>query len=73
VPHAFRVTAGPARFLVLNTPGTHDKMFLAGGESVVRGHVGAVPEPDSERMLAAMRQHGVEVLGPPPFDQSRAS
>ncbi len=67
VPHAFVVTSDVAKFLVLNTPGTHDKYFRDGGEPATHQDFEAAPAPDYERMEASNRKHGVEVLGPPPF------
>ncbi len=67
VPHAFVVTSDVARFLVLNTPGTHDRYFRDGGEPATHQDFGAAPDPDYERMEASNAKHGVEILGPPPF------
>jgi quercetin dioxygenase-like cupin family protein len=70
-PHAFLVESEVARFLVLNTPGTHDRFFRDGG---VPAHEGAAladaPPPDLERTMAAAKAHGVCFMGPPPFDAS---
>jgi quercetin dioxygenase-like cupin family protein len=67
VPHAFVVTSDFARFLVLNTPGTHDRYFRDGGEPATHSDISAAPAPDYTRMEASGRKHGVEMLGPPPF------
>jgi quercetin dioxygenase-like cupin family protein len=67
VPHAFLVVADVARFLVLNTPGTHDRFFRAGGTPASDRDFAAAPAPDHKRTAAAAREHGVELLGPPPF------
>jgi len=67
VPHAFVVTSDVAKFLVLNTPGTHDKYFRDGGEPATHQDFEAAPAPDYERMEASNRKHGVEVLAAPPF------
>jgi len=56
VPHAFLVVSETARFLVINTPGTHDHDFAS------------APPPDLERTMASAQRHGVRFLGPPPFD-----
>ena len=66
-PHAFVVVSDMARFLVLNTPGTHDRFFRAGGEPALERDIAAAPEPDHDRTTAAAREHGVVFLGPPPF------
>jgi quercetin dioxygenase-like cupin family protein len=67
VPHAFMATSEIARFLVLNTPGTHDRYFRDGGEPATHQDFNAAPAPDQERMQASNRKHGIEILGPPPF------
>jgi quercetin dioxygenase-like cupin family protein len=68
-PHAFLVESDVARFLVLNTPGTHDRFFRDGGQPVPEGdELGDAPPPDLERTMAAAQAHGVRFLGPPPFD-----
>ncbi len=68
VPHAFLVVSETARFLVLNTPGTHDRFFRDGGEPATDRDLAAAPAPNLERTMAAAREHGVQFLGPPPFD-----
>jgi quercetin dioxygenase-like cupin family protein len=68
VPHAFLVLSETARFLVLNTPGTHDRFFRDGGEPAIDLDLSAAPPPNLERTMAAAEQHGVRFLGPPPFD-----
>jgi quercetin dioxygenase-like cupin family protein len=67
VPHAFLAVSDVARLLVLNTPGTHDRFFRAGGFPATDRDFANAPPPDHERTLAAAREVGVELLGPPPF------
>jgi quercetin dioxygenase-like cupin family protein len=67
VPHAFVAISDVARFLVLNTPGTHDRYFRDGGEPATHDDFDAAPPPNYERMEASNRKHGIEILGPPPF------
>ncbi|HET6171794.1 MAG TPA: cupin domain-containing protein [Gaiellales bacterium] len=67
VPHAFLVTSETARFLVMNTPGGHDRFFRAGGEPASSRDLDSAPAPDLERTMAAAHAHGVVFLGPPPF------
>jgi quercetin dioxygenase-like cupin family protein len=67
-PHAFIVVSEVARFLVLNTPGTHDRFFRDGGEPAATRDLAAAPAPNLERTMAAAKEHGVCFLGPPPFD-----
>jgi quercetin dioxygenase-like cupin family protein len=67
VPHAFLVASDLAKFLVLNTPGTHDAYFRDGGEPATHRDFDAAPPPDHARMEASNDKHGVQILGPPPF------
>ena len=68
VPHAFIVASETARFLVLNTPGTHDRFFRDGGVPATDRDLSSAPPPDLERTMASAERHGVRFLGPPPFD-----
>jgi quercetin dioxygenase-like cupin family protein len=70
VPHAFLIASTTARFLVLNTPGGHDRFFRAGGEPAASRDFASAPPPDHERTMGAARSHGVTLLGPPPFSQA---
>jgi quercetin dioxygenase-like cupin family protein len=67
VPHAFLVISETARFLVMNSPGTHDRFFRAGGEPALSRDLADAPPPDRERTMAAAREYGITFLGPPPF------
>lgn len=71
VPHAFVVRSESARFLVLNTPGTHDRFFRAGGHPASGDDLADAPPPDLERTMAAAQPYGVDFLGPPPFSDVR--
>jgi quercetin dioxygenase-like cupin family protein len=67
-PHAFLVVTEVAGFLVLNTPGTHDRFFRDGGEPASdTADLTAAPPPNLERTSAAADAHGVRFIGPPPF------
>ncbi|MBA3347487.1 MAG: cupin domain-containing protein [Actinobacteria bacterium] len=66
-PHAFVATSELAKFVVMNTPGTHDRFFRDGGEPATHQDFESAPAPDHERMEASCRKHGIEMLGPPPF------
>jgi quercetin dioxygenase-like cupin family protein len=68
VPHAFLIVSERARFLVLNTPGGHDRFFRDGGEPARSRDLASAPPPDHARTMAAAEAHGVRFLGPPPFD-----
>ena len=67
VPHAFIVVSDVARFLVLNTPGTHDRFFRDGGVPATDRNFATAPAPDLARTTASGNEHGVRFLGPPPF------
>jgi len=67
VPHAFKVTgADGARVLCLHTPGCCQAFYWDASEPVASGdHQGPV---DMARVQAsAMKNGGIEILGPPPF------
>jgi len=68
VPHAFIVSSDLARFLVLNTPGTHDRYFRDGGEPATHRDFNRAPAPDHNRIEASNQKHGIDILGPPPFE-----
>lgn len=68
VPHAFIAVSEVARFLYVNTPGDHDRMFRAGGFPATDRDFASAPPPDHERTLAAIKEVG-EFLGPPPFPE----
>lgn len=70
VPHAFLIVSETARFLVLNTPGGHDRFFRDGGVPASDRDLASAPPPDHERTMAAAEAHGVKFLGPPPFDSA---
>lgn len=67
VPHAFLIVSETARFLVMNTPGTQERFFRAGGEPALDRDFATAPPPDLERTMAAAREYGISFLGPPPF------
>jgi len=71
VPHAFMAISELARFLVLNTPGGHDRFFRAGGHPATDRDFANAPPPDLEHTMAAAERFGVQFLGPPPFDDVR--
>src|SRR5918992_1294234 len=61
VPHAFIAVSSTARFLVLNTPGTHDRFFRAAGLPATDRDFDNAPPPDRDRTLAAAKEIGVEL------------
>jgi quercetin dioxygenase-like cupin family protein len=73
VPHAFTATSEIARFLVINTPGTHDQYFRDGGEPAAHADFDTAPPPNYAKIEASNRKHGIEMLGPPPFATAEAN
>jgi quercetin dioxygenase-like cupin family protein len=69
VPHAFLAVSDVVRFLVLNTPGTHDRFFRAAGFPATDRDFKSAPPPDRDRTVAAANEVGVELLGPAPFPE----
>jgi quercetin dioxygenase-like cupin family protein len=75
VPHAYLVSSEVARTLVLITPGTGamEKFFREAGEPAADRVLPPAGPLDIERIAAAAERTGaVEILGPPPFDESGA-
>jgi quercetin dioxygenase-like cupin family protein len=71
VAHAFMAVSELARFLVLNTSGTHDGFFRDGGFPAHSDAFADAPPPDLERTAASASRHGVRLLGPAPFEDVR--
>jgi mannose-6-phosphate isomerase-like protein (cupin superfamily) len=67
VPHAFTAVTETARFLYVNVPATHDRLFREGGSPASDRDFATAPPPDHERTMAAAMAIGVEFIGPPPF------
>ncbi len=65
VAHAFRVNSETARFLDFSTP-QHERFYRAAGEPARGRTLPPEGSPDTEKVEAAARAHGVEILGPPP-------
>lgn len=66
VPHAFLVSAGPARMLCLHTPGTCEGFYLGASDPIDASTTTGVV--DFDRVLASGRDNGgFELVGPPPF------
>ena len=70
--HAFRVDSEQAHVVGLSLPGGHERFFRLAGEpvSVFDLSAAGAAEPDLDRMASAAAQAGVEILGPPPFDEN---
>jgi quercetin dioxygenase-like cupin family protein len=61
VPHAHRVTSQTARILTIATPGGFEQLFLEHGTT----GASPPPPPPAEVLAAAVRELGVQRLGPP--------
>ena len=68
VPHAFCVESAQARLLVVSTPAGFERFFFDTGEpaAVLMAPPPAAEPPDLDTLLAALAEHGVAVVGPPP-------
>lgn len=68
LPHSYKVESGPARWLVMGTPGGFDGWFFDTGKPADRLEV---PEfdpadfPDFGDVIASVEAYGGKVLGPP--------
>lgn len=65
VPHAFRVDSETARYLDLTTA-QHERFMRAAGEPARGGVLPPPGPPDMDKVMAAAKEHEVEILGPPP-------
>jgi len=67
--HALLVTSDRFRGLILFTPGSAacEGFFRAAGDPAPGYELPEPGPPDIPRLQAAARDHGVEILGPPPF------
>lgn len=68
VPHAYCVESAEARFLAFSTTAGFDRFFFATGEPAGALTLPPPPEgpPDIPALVAALAEHGVEMVGPPP-------
>jgi quercetin dioxygenase-like cupin family protein len=68
-PHAFAVTSESVRLLVLFTPAEviQEEFFRIAGEPASSATLPPSGPPDRDRMMAAAKESGVVLLGPPPF------
>jgi quercetin dioxygenase-like cupin family protein len=69
LPHSFRVESKQARFLIFTAPAGFERWFFETGtpaSTLTLPPPGAVPPPDIGRVIGALRDYGVEPLGPPP-------
>lgn len=68
--HTFRVESETARLATLLIPGTAEAFFHATGRPAESLTLPPPTVPDFDRLLAGMREHGIEFLAPPPLDES---
>ncbi|MDP9477803.1 MAG: quercetin 2,3-dioxygenase [Actinomycetota bacterium] len=68
-PHAFQVDSETARLLDLTTP-QHEGFMRAAGEPARERVLPPESPPDMEKVGAAAKEYGVEILGPPPGARS---
>lgn len=68
VAHAFQVDSETARILNVTT-GQHERFFRATSDPAQTRTIPPEAPPDMERIMAAAREYGVEILGPPPGAQ----
>jgi hypothetical protein len=59
IPHTFTVTSSTARLLLLNAPGGFERMFELAPQT-------------ADEAVPALRQYGVEVVGPHRRDEASA-
>jgi quercetin dioxygenase-like cupin family protein len=73
VPHAFCIESEIAKVLVIGTPGGFDRFFFDTGRPAAAPTVPppAADPPDLDALIAAARDHGVEIIGPPPVPSPR--
>ncbi len=68
VPHALQVDSETARFLVLTRP-PHESFIRAAAEPAQARTLPPEAPIDMEKVMAAAKAYGMEILGPPPGDQ----
>ena len=68
VPHAFVVTSEKARILAIQVPGNGDAFYLGASEPATAALVAAAPVDFDRVKASAIATGGMQVLGPPPFD-----
>jgi quercetin dioxygenase-like cupin family protein len=71
VPHAFLVRSAESRALFVLSPGRAEAFYRGASEPATDTTDPAAVDFDKLR-LSAERNVGIEILGPPPFDMSKA-
>jgi quercetin dioxygenase-like cupin family protein len=64
--HTFRVDSDTARLAILLVPGTCEAFFHATGRPATSRTLPPPEQPDLDRLVAEMREYGIEFLAPPP-------
>lgn len=64
--HTHRVESDFARLATLLIPGTCEAFFHTTGRPAESRTLPPPQEPDLDRLLAGMREHGIEFVAPPP-------
>lgn len=64
--HTHRVESDTARLATLLVPGTCEAFFHATGRPAQSLTLPPPEPPDTDTLLAGMREHGIEYLAPPP-------
>jgi quercetin dioxygenase-like cupin family protein len=67
VAHAFLVTSEMARVLCLETPGSAEAFYRGASEPATAELERSAPVDFARVRESAMRNGGIEILGPPPF------
>jgi len=65
VPHVFVVSRGPVRVLQLTAPAGFEGLVAELGREPAGPGLPEPAEPDVARLVAAVRRHGGEIVGPP--------
>lgn len=65
--HAFMVTSESARVLTIETPGTSEAFYRGASEPLTASLEAAGPVDFDRVRASAVRNGGIEILGPPPF------
>lgn len=71
VPHAFLVTSKVARVLAILSPGKAEAFYRGASEPASSETNPSGPVDFDRLRQSAERNGGLEILGPPPFDQSQ--
>lgn len=65
VPHSFVVEEGPARVLVLTTPGDFGEFIREAGQPAPERVIPPPAEPDVAALAEVAGRHRIEIVGPP--------